>query len=295
MNTAIVMEIQRYCIHDGPGIRTTVFLKGCHMKCSWCHNPESQSEEPEMMFFESSCIHCRQCETICQRGAHYFADKSHKVKVELCKYCSNQDQCQEICCTKSMKLCGKRVTAEEVIREVMSDRDCYGEDGGVTFSGGEPLVQYKYLQEIMKCCKEEGISICLDTTLNVDWEIVESIIPYVDVYLIDIKCMDDKQHIALTGVSNRNLLENIKRLSDIGARMIIRMPIIESINDSEKEMKDRRIFLQDIRGVERIDMIPVSNYGSAKYKALDKSIPRFNNNTDLNVLVNHTIMRFEEL
>ncbi len=294
MNTAIVMEIQRYCIHDGPGIRTTVFLKGCHMKCSWCHNPESQSKEPEMMFFENSCIHCRQCETICQRGAHYFADKSHKVKVELCKNCSKQDQCQEICCTKSMKLCGKKATVEEVFREIMKDRDYYGEDGGVTFSGGEPLVQYVYLQEIMKCCKEAGISVCLDTTLNVSWEIVESIIPYVDVYLIDIKCMDDKQHIALTGVSNKNLIEDIKRLSDMGARMIIRMPIIENINDSEKEMKKRKNFLKDIRGIERIDMIPVSNYGSAKYKALDKSIPRFNNNTDLNVLVNRAKMRFEE-
>lgn len=294
MNTAMVMEIQRYCIHDGPGIRTTVFLKGCHMKCSWCHNPESQSKEPEMMFFESSCINCRQCETICQRGAHYFTDGNHKVKVELCKTCNKQELCKAICCTESMKLCGKIMTTKEVLREVMRDRDCYSENGGVTFSGGEPLIQYEFLQEIMKCCKKAGISICLDTSLNVMWKSIAYVIPYVDLYLIDIKCMNEEQHIALTGVSNKNLLENIKRLSDLGARMIIRMPIIENINDSEKEMKERRKFLQNMKGIERIDMIPVTNHGSAKYKALGKSISQFNKNIDINMLVQQAKIRFDE-
>ncbi|HWT73174.1 MAG TPA: glycyl-radical enzyme activating protein [Mobilitalea sp.] len=284
MNRAIIMEIQRYCIHDGPGIRTTVFFKGCHMKCGWCHNPESQAKEPEMMFFESSCIHCRQCEVICQSGAHYFTDKSHKIRLELCKDCGKQEQCQEICCTNSFKLCGKSMKVEEVFREIMRDRGCYGELGGVTFSGGEPLLQHDYLKEIMRCCKQAGISVCLDTTLNVEWDIVESITPYTDLYLIDLKCMDENLHIAMTGVSNKNLLVNLKRLSDLGVRMIIRMPIIEGVNDSVKEMKERKTFLQDIRGLERIDMIPVSNYGSVKYKALGKGIPQYNKNIDLDKL-----------
>ena len=275
MNTAIIMEIQRYSIHDGPGIRTTVFFKGCHMKCGWCHNPESQSKKPEMMFFESSCIQCRVCEAICQRDAHYFADKSHKINLELCKNCDKQEQCQEICCTNSFKLCGKRMKVEEVFREIMRDRGYYGGLGGVTFSGGEPLIQYEYLKEIMRCCKQAGSSVCLDTTLNVEWKIIESITPYTDLYLIDLKCMDENLHIALTGVSNKNLFANIKRLSDLGARMIIRMPIIEGINDSETEMQERKMFCQDIRGLERIDRIPVSNYGRVKYKALGKNIPQY--------------------
>jgi pyruvate formate lyase activating enzyme len=293
MNTAIIMEIQRYCIHDGPGIRTTVFFKGCHMKCGWCHNPESQSKKPEMMFFENSCILCRQCEAICQRGAHSFTDRSHKINLELCKNCSNKQQCQEICCTNSFKLNGKSMNVEEVFKEIIRDRFCYGELGGVTFSGGEPLLQQDYLKEIMSCCKQAGISVCLDTTLNVEWDRVESITPYTDLYLIDLKCMDEQLHIAMTGASNKNLLVNIKKLSDLGARMIIRMPIIEEINDSVNEMKKRKIFLQNLRGLEHIDMIPVSNYGSAKYKALGKNIPEYNNHTNLDMLIEQAKNRFE--
>jgi len=185
------------------------------------------------------------------------------------------------------------MNVEEVFKEIVRDRYCYGELGGVTFSGGEPLLQIDFLKEIMRCCKQVNISVCLDTTLNVEWDIVESITPYTDLYLIDLKCMDENLHIALTGVSNKNLLINIKRLSDLGARMIIRMPIIEEINDSVNEMKERQIFLEDLRGLERIDMIPVSNYGSVKYKALGKNIPQYNIHANLDMLIHQAKNRFE--
>lgn len=248
-----------------------------------------------MMFFESSCIYCRQCESICEKDAHHFTDKGHKIEVALCKNCSKKEKCQEICCSNSMRICGSKVTVDDIFYEIIRDRSFYGEKGGVTFSGGEPLLQHEFLISIMKRCKESGISICLDTTLNVDWEVVECVFFYVDIFLVDIKFMNDKQHVELTGTSNRKVLENIKRLSDLGARMIIRMPIIENMNDSEEEMKNRKIFLKDIKGIERIDMIPVSNYGSEKYKALDRNSLRFNDKIDFTMLVNRARDRFETL
>lgn len=276
MKKAVIMEIQRYSIHDGPGIRTTVFLKGCHMKCAWCHNPESQDREPELMYFEKSCIQCRECEAICDQNAHTFYNGKHEMNVLICRECDKKKRCEETCCSESIRLCGKSMSVDEVLQEILRDKEYYGQEGGVTFSGGEPLLQEEFLREIMLLCKEKNINIGLDTTLNVEWERIEQVLPYVDFYLIDIKSMDEKQHVELTGQSNRNLLENIRLLSKAGGRIIIRMPIVYGCNDSPAEMEQRNQLLEEIKGIERIDSIPVSNHAKEKYKALGRSIELFN-------------------
>lgn len=275
MKKAMVLDIQRYSIHDGPGIRTTIFLKGCHMKCAWCHNPESQRMEAELMYFEKTCIGCRKCEDICHKNAHTFFQKKHEMKIQICRKCDKMKLCEEVCCSNSIRCCGFEMSAENMLKEMMRDQEFYGLEGGVTFSGGEPLLQHAFLQEMMVLCKDKNLPICLDTTLNVEWSIIQKLLPYIDCFLVDIKCMDEGLHKQLTGQSNKKVLENLKHLSDAGANIIIRVPLVLGCNDSQSETQQRNDFLKQIKGIERIDLLPVSNHAKEKYKALGRTITNF--------------------
>lgn len=272
MKKAIVMNIQRYSIHDGPGIRTTVFLKGCQMRCDWCHNPESQNFSTELMYFESSCIGCGMCEEICHKGAHSFQGGRHKMDVKICADCESKELCAKVCCTGSIQICGKEMNTEEVMKEILRDKDFYGESGGVAFSGGEPLLHEDFLAEILEACKKEDIHTTIDTTADVEWKVFEKIRDLVDLYLIDIKAMDEVLHRKLTGQGNRRILENIRHLSQYGAKMIIRQPFASGVNDSEEELLARRDFLGSLSGVERVDDIQVTNHGERKYRALGRTM-----------------------
>ena len=284
MKKAMIMDIQRYSIHDGPGIRTTVFFKGCHMDCKWCHNPESQRQSSEMLFYEERCIGCGACLSLCHQKAHRIEKGRHRVELALCRECSRMEICAENCPAQAMQMCGREMEAEELLEKVLADRDFYGEEGGVTCSGGEALLQGAFLLEFLSLCKAEGISTCLDTTLNVPWEEVERLLPFTDLFLVDIKFMDPKKHMQYCGTEGILTVENLYRLAKRGKRVILRMPILSGINDTKSEVRERRKLLADLPNVERVDCFAVTGHGAGKYRALQREFIPFHENVDLEKL-----------
>lgn len=268
MKTAQIMEIQRFSIHDGPGIRTTVFLKGCQMRCQWCHNPESWNTGEDLLFYEERCIGCRECERLCKRGAHYFTEKGHKTELSLCRDCPEKRNCAAACPAGALTVCGRDISEDGLLQEILKDADFYGEEGGVTCSGGEPLLQHAFLEGFLRKCKEIKINTCIDTALNTDWEQIAALTEYTDLFLVDLKAMDTKLHRQLTGIGNEKLLYNLKRLSEEKKPVIIRMPLIPGVNDTKEEIRARRDFLKQLSNVCRVDCFAVTDHAASKYRAM---------------------------
>lgn len=285
MGKAMIMDVQRYSIHDGPGIRTTVFFKGCHMACRWCHNPESQYTKPEVIFYQEQCIGCLCCLSFCQREAHKIEKGKHTIDLTICKTCTEKEKCTQVCPTEALRLCGQEIEAEELLKKVMVDRDFYGEEGGVTCSGGEPLLQEAFLQEFLPMCKEQGISTCLDTTLNVEWKKIDKLLPFIDLFLVDIKFMDKILHTKYTGMDGECLKQNLYHLSKLDKPVIVRMPLVFGVSDTGEEIEARRHFLTELSNVQRVDCFAVTNHAAAKYRALQRTYEYFNQGMDLDVLV----------
>ena len=241
---ATVFDIQRFCVHDGPGIRTTVFFKGCPLRCRWCHNPEGLEAKPQAQFLKQECIGCLGC-----GGEHTLA------QVDKCP-------------TGALKQVGKVYGAEELIREVLRDREFYGEDGGVTFSGGECLMQADFVAEMLKALKETGISTAVDTCGFVPWKSLQKTLGLCDVYLYDVKCADSDLHRRFTGQANERILENLRKLSHAGARIWIRIPVIPDFNDNHAEMKAIASIVNDLPGVEKVTLMPYHTLGKSKYETL---------------------------
>lgn len=243
---ATIFSIQRNSIVDGPGIRTTVFFKGCNMKCKWCHNPESQNAEKEILFYKNRCIGCGDCEGITAEDKGFA------------------------CINGAKEICGKDYTVDELLTLLIKDKIFYKvSQGGVTFSGGECLLQIDFLVEIMKKCKQEGIHTALDTAGNLPWSYFEKIIPYTDLFLYDIKAVNEKLHIEGTGVSNKVILNNLKRLSsDCSTEIIIRIPLIPDFNATHKEIKSISDFLCGIK-VKSVEFLPYHSMSQHKYEALN--------------------------
>lgn len=251
MDTAIIFDIQRNSFVDGPGIRTTVFFKGCNLKCAWCHNPESQLSKPQIMFYKDKCTGCGRCKGIAENESDF------------------------ICFNDARKVCGKKYTADEVLKEILKDKAFYeNSGGGVTFSGGECMLQIDFLEEILKKCKNEGIHTAVDTAGNVPWEYFEKTLPYVDLFLYDIKAFDEEIHKKYTGVSNMLILDNLKNLLLHKANVTVRIPIIPTVNDSEKEMKKIRDFLSPFRPI-KTELLPYHKMGEHKYNAINKKATEF--------------------
>lgn len=278
---ALVMDIQRYSLHDGPGIRTTVFLKGCHMKCKWCHNPESQSSVPQLLFYENKCIQCGTCKKICSNHAHQFSEDGHHLFLKQCMDCEKKETCALICPTQAIQLCGRIMDVDEVMRIVRKDRILYGEEGGVTCSGGEALMQADFVAKLFKDCKKENISTCLDTTLNMPFPVIEKILDWTDSFLVDVKFMSEENHKSYTGCSGEWTLKNLRTLSGLQKRIILRMPMVMGLNDTEEEIQKRILLLKELKGVERIDIFPVTNHASSKYQALQMPMERFHDGIDM--------------
>lgn len=215
-----IFDIQRFCIHDGPGIRTTVFLKGCNLRCLWCHNPESQSTKEEIMFYKDKCVGCGNCAKFCE--------KQITEKCTLCK------KCVEICQNKAREIAGEEISAEEVVKKVLKDKAYYEtSSGGVTLSGGEPLLQKDFAKKILSLCKEHGIHTAIETAGNVKWSVFEEILPVCDLVMFDIKTIDENTHKKCTGVSNKLILENANKLKASGKEILFRMPYIPQYNAEE--------------------------------------------------------------
>ena len=253
---AILFDIIRNSYVDGPGIRTTVFFKGCNLSCAWCHNPESQSGKPQIMFYSNKCIGCGTCKKKCPHG------------LEACELCGT---CSLYCPTDARQLCGKEYTVEEVMKEILKDRSFYdASGGGVTFSGGECMLQIDFLEELLKACKQNGIHTAVDTAGHVPYEYFERILPYTDLFLYDVKCMDSTRHRQYTSVGNERILENLKQLLQTDRPVWVRIPVIPTVNDSVKEMTEIRAFFETYGKPEKIELLPYHAMGEHKYAAIGK-------------------------
>ena len=268
MTTGIIFNIQRYSIHDGPGIRTTVFLKGCPLNCWWCQNPESQLSGQEMIFWGDRCISCGACSTICPSGAIQIKNGIPITEKEKCVLCG---KCIEKCPALAREMIGKKLTAEEIIKEVEKDLVFYEESGGgVTFSGGEPLGQSEFLESLLICCQKKKIHTAVDTSGYISWEILSKISSKVDLFLYDLKIMDSERHKKYTGVSNELILENLKKLSSIHNNIFVRFPVIPGINDDYQNIKETGAFLSSLKIVQ-VNLLPYHHIGVDKYRRLGRT------------------------
>jgi pyruvate formate lyase activating enzyme len=262
-----VFDVKRYAVDDGPGIRTTVFMKGCPLRCWWCHNPESQVLKPELMFKANRCIGCGECLTICQRNAISGFAKRISIDRKQCNLCG---KCIQKCPADALMIVGKETNVSEVIREVERDRAFYEEShGGVTFSGGEPLMQIGFLNTLLEKCKDLDFHTAVDTSGYASQKSVDKIKNKVDLFLYDLKLMDDKKHRKYTGVTNKLILENFKRLANAGSRILVRVPVVPGIN-SDKDNINRIAEFMLLHNVKHINLLPYHRAGIEKYKSLGR-------------------------
>ena len=266
MQSGIVTNIQRFSIHDGPGIRTTVFFKGCNLRCFWCHNPETLRTEPELQVFPGRCIGCGVCLEQCEQQAHVMADGQRTFHRERCVACG---RCADTCYAECLVLVGERKTVEEVVDEVLRDRPFYERSGGgVTLSGGEPLLQLEFARGILARCRNEGLNTAIETAANLPWEQIASILPLTDLVMIDIKLLDDRAHRGCTGVSNRRILENAKRLGQQDTPLIVRTPVVPGVNDDPQWIVPIAAFAARLPNLLYYELLPYHPMASGKYESL---------------------------
>jgi glycyl-radical enzyme activating protein len=266
-----VFNIQRYSINDGPGIRTTVFLKGCPLECLWCDNPESQKDFPELLYLESLCTKCLRCLQVCTTGATAL-DQEGKVRIDrkICKTCG---ACVQVCLPAARAITGQTLAVEEVVEIVNKDALFFrNSGGGVTFSGGEPCSQPEFLMGLLQESRKRGFHTVLDTSGYVSWRVLSSILEWVDLVLFDIKHMNPKKHKELTGVDNRRILRNLKRILAVGKHVIVRMPLIPGLNDLDENIDKLGRWLTDSKIIE-VHLLPYHRLGMNKYMALGLSYP----------------------
>jgi pyruvate formate lyase activating enzyme len=268
LRTGIVFDIKKFSIHDGPGIRTTVFLKGCPLSCWWCHNPEGQAQQPELILRPERCIGCGACVDVCERDAILPDRDSTSTDRERCTVCG---ACVEACYAEAREIVGWEMTVAEVMDEVERDRAFYDQsDGGVTFSGGEPLAQPGFLCELLRACKNRTLHTCLDTCGFAPWEALDRARGDVDLFLYDLKLTDDARHRQVTGARSAPILGNLRRLSEYGHRIVLRVPIVPGINDDEANLREIGLFAADLPSLERVDLLGYHRVGRDKYRQLGK-------------------------
>ena len=265
----LIFNIQRFSLHDGPGIRTTVFLKGCPLRCAWCTNPESQTARVEIMNDDKKCIRCGRCMGECRSGAITMVAGGKKIDRQKCDLCL---KCTEVCPTNSLDAVGQFISSSEVLREIEKDRLFYlNSGGGVTFSGGEPLFQGEFLDQVLKKCKESQLHVTLDTSGHVSWNIFERMLENVDLVLYDLKHPDSDKHREKTGVGNELILENASKVATKRTTWF-RIPFIPNFNDSPDCM-EKVIKLALRFGIEKISLLPYHQWGISKYEKLGRPYP----------------------
>ena len=264
---ANIFNIQKFSVHDGPGIRTTVFFKGCPLKCMWCHNPESQNLDKEILYDKNKCSLCGSCVKECKNNAIEIVNNKLLTNMDKCTF--NGD-CTLCCVNGARQIVGKEYTVDEVMKEVLKDKVFYkNSKGGVTLSGGEPLINAEFVEKLLGKLKEENIHTAIDTCGAVDFEILEKVARYTDLFLYDIKSMDHDKHILYTGVSNKNIIDNLIKLSKIHQNINLRLPLIEGINTDENNI-DKILELIKGTNIKKINLLPYHDIAIHKYEKLGR-------------------------
>jgi pyruvate formate lyase activating enzyme len=268
----LIFDIKKYALNDGPGIRTSVFLKGCPLRCKWCHNPEGWSSEPQRMYTKKRCIGCLSCIEACPKGALTLTPDGIKTDLSQCDACG---ACAAACPAKAAEICGKFYDTDDLMRIIERERPFYDQSGGgVTFSGGEPLMHPDDLLEFLQRCGASGIHRTVDTTLFARPETVRSIASETDLFLVDIKQMDSELHKRFTGVPNEPILANIRMISDLGVRYWIRIPFIGNVNADDGNIGRTAEFLRSLKTPpERVELLPYHKIGDHKHEKIGDSIP----------------------
>jgi len=280
MSKDLVFHIQRFSIHDGPGIRTTIFLKGCAMECFWCHNPEGRHPYQELQYFASKCIACGECVRVCPSHAHELVDGVHSY---LRDRCTTNGACVDVCCSGALEMNGQNMSVDVVMNEVLQDKPFYDTSGGgVTLSGGEPGLSATFSKEILQRCKDKGIATAIETCGYCSREALEDLLPVTDLFMMDLKLMTPERHEAATGNTNARILENARMLAKTDKPLIFRTPIVPSVNDMTDEFSTIVTFIQDLltlRGVNGrapgiiYELLAFHKLGSDKYLSLGMDYP----------------------
>ena len=267
----LIFNIQRFSIQDGPGIRTTVFLKGCSLRCFWCHNPEGIRPCPEIQFFPERCIGCGECLAACPQGAHVVEGERRIFHRERCQGCG---RCAETCYAGALVLAGRRLTVEEVMAEVLRDRPFYETSGGgVTLSGGEPLLQPAFSLALLAACRAEGIHTAIETAANCRWEDLQALLPVTDLVMMDIKHLDPIRHREATGVSNERILANARRLAQSSKPVVYRIPVVPTVNDTPEAIAALAGFVRSLPPCpdgqrHSLELLPFHRLAANKYQSL---------------------------
>ncbi|MFW5991609.1 MAG: glycyl-radical enzyme activating protein [Halanaerobiaceae bacterium] len=269
-NRGIIFDIKRFSLHDGPGIRTTVFLKGCNLRCSWCHNPESWSHDPQLSYNEDICVNCMKCVAACPRDVHENENGNHIVNYERCNL---NNACIEACMSDALEIIGEEMTAAQIMKVVQKDYEYYSNSGGgLTISGGEPMLQFEFVRELLKLAKEKDIHICMDTSGYASKVEFKKIMKYVDLFLFDYKATDKKRHKEFTGVSNDKILGNLDFLYNQGSNIILRCPLIQGVNDVEKHLQGIAGICKSYPEIKKVEIMAYHNMGNSKAQNVGKKI-----------------------
>ncbi len=268
MTTGLAFNLQQFSTEDGPGIRTTVFMKGCPLRCAWCHNPEGLRPGPDLMWYDVRCVGARECLKACAENALALTPQGMQIDRARCTLCG---KCADACPAAALEVIGKEWTPDALMEQLLKDKVFYETSGGgITFSGGEPMQQVDFLCEVLPRCQDAGLRVTLDTCGAVAWERYARVLPFVDLVLLDLKIMDAARHQAATGVSNEIILDNARRIADAGKTMWIRTPVIPGYTDDRANIEAIARFIRDaLPTVERWDLLAYTNLGKPKYHRLD--------------------------